>query len=99
MNNMERLDVDSELQIKKISGENAVSIKRISGDKTLKMGQISQGGIIDAPAYAGPYEATPTQSAQTFSTQNKAMAQDFVVNPIPSNYGLITWDGSVLTVS
>ena len=34
-----------------------------------------------------------------FQVVRKTMASDVTVNPIPSNYGLITWDGSVLTVS
>lgn len=49
--------------------------------------------------YLGAYEATPTQETQTFATSGMTMTADFVVNPIPSNYGLIEWDGSVLTVS
>ena len=54
---------------------------------------------VDLPPYDGPYEATPTQETQVFSTQNKRMTENFTVNPIPSNYGLVTWNGSVLTVS
>ena len=49
--------------------------------------------------YAGPYEATPTREAQTFPTAGRRMASDFTVGPIPSNWGLITWNGSTLTVS
>ncbi len=49
--------------------------------------------------YAGPYEATPTQGTQIFATAGKSMLRDFTVNPIPSNYGLITWNGAILTVS
>lgn len=32
-------------------------------------------------------------------TENKTTQQNIVINPIPSNYGLITWNGSVITVS
>lgn len=53
----------------------------------------------DAEEYEGPYEATPTSEPQTFTTTARLMARDFVVNPIPSNWGLISWNGSVLTVS
>lgn len=53
----------------------------------------------DADEYDGPYEATPTAAAQTFPTTGKLMVRDFTVNPIPSNWGLISWNGSVLTVS
>ena len=49
--------------------------------------------------YEGPYEVTPTQDTQVLSTAMKMAAEDIIINPIPSNYGLITWDGSVLTVS
>ena len=49
--------------------------------------------------YGGPYEVTPTQSAQTLETALKTCVQNIVINPIPSNYGLITYNGSVLTVS
>lgn len=49
--------------------------------------------------YEGSYEATPTNRAQTIQVIGKTMMHDFVVNPIPSNYGLITWDGATLTVS
>lgn len=49
--------------------------------------------------YSGAYTATPSAETQTFPTRGKNMTGDFVVEPIPSNYGLITWNGSVLTVS
>jgi len=57
--------------------------------------------VVNATAdeYDGPYDATPSSGAQTFPTTGKLMTADFVVNPIPSNYGLVTWDGAVLTVS
>ena len=54
---------------------------------------------VNAEPYEGSYEITPTTEAQTFETKNKRMTDDLVVNPIPSNYGLITWSGSILTVS
>ena len=49
--------------------------------------------------YPGPYEVTPGDGAQTLRTQGLVAARDIVVNPIPENYGKITWNGSVLTVS
>ena len=45
---------------------------------------------------------TPTQSTQTISADaglGYGGLGTVTVNPIPSNYGLITWNGSVLTVS
>lgn len=49
--------------------------------------------------YDGEYEATPSENEQTLLTAGKVLAQDIVIQPIPSNYGLITWNGSTLTVS
>lgn len=65
------------------------------------------GGTVDirsissvgAVPYDGPYEVVPSGVAQVLGTDGKMMNGDLVVAPIPSNYGLVTWDGSVLTVS
>ena len=57
------------------------------------------GMTVPQSEYPGPYVATPTTETQVFQTANQTLAQNFTVNPIPSNYGLITWDGSSLTVS
>lgn len=51
------------------------------------------------PDYEGAYEVTPTEYTQTLETAEKRLLRDVVINPIPNNYGLITWDGSTLTVS
>lgn len=51
------------------------------------------------PAYTGSYEWTPTQSIQTIEIANQKATSNITINPIPSNYGLITWNGSTLTVS
>lgn len=62
----------------------------------------SLGATVYVPVledYTGPYTVTPTQQTQTLSTQGLHMAHNVTVNPIPSNYGLITWNGSILTVS
>jgi hypothetical protein len=49
--------------------------------------------------YQGDYHITPSRETQTLSTAGKYLNQSIVVEPIPSNYGLITWNGSTLTVS
>lgn len=51
------------------------------------------------PAYEGPTEITPTTQTQVLQTEMKTVTSNITVGPIPQNYGLITWDGSVLTVS
>lgn len=54
---------------------------------------------IEGEKYHGPTEVTPTQSTQELLTAGKVVLSNITVNPIPSNYGLITYNGSVLTVS
>lgn len=45
-------------------------------------------------------EATPTQETQILlPDENFDALSKVTVNPIPSNYGLITWNGAYLTVS
>ncbi len=53
----------------------------------------------DAPTFGGPYEVTPTNQEQVLQTNGKVMSDDVIIGPIPNNYGLITWDGTKLTVS
>ena len=55
--------------------------------------------VTSAPYYDGAYEFTPTQETQTIEIDHKTATQDIIINPIPWYYGLITWDGSALTVS
>lgn len=51
------------------------------------------------PAYDGPMEVTPGGVPQVLLTTGKSLYSDIVVNPVPPNYGLITWDGTIITVS
>ena len=54
---------------------------------------------IEVPVYEGSYELTPTAEAQTIPVHGYRFEQDLIIDPIPSNYGLITWNGSELIVS
>lgn len=49
--------------------------------------------------YDGPYRITPTTETQVLQTRNKLLDGEITIEPIPDNYGLITWNGSVITVS
>lgn len=61
-------------------------------------GKLSARMTSDNP-YDGPYIITPNRNTQVLNTMGYTMTADVVVNPIPSNYGLVTWNGSVLTIS
>lgn len=62
-------------------------------------GKIILPTVISPETYTGAYEVTPGDEAVTLSTAGLNMSADVVVNPIPSNYGKISWNGSTLTVS
>ena len=49
--------------------------------------------------YQGAYTFTPSQQTQTIEIGGLQATKDITINPIPSNYGLITWNGATLTVS
>ena len=60
---------------------------------------ITTGILPVTDIYGGPYEITPANAPQTLETTHLVMRENVVVNPVPSNYGLITWNGATLTVS
>lgn len=51
------------------------------------------------PQYTGPTTITPGPEAQTLATAELMVPEDIIIEPIPNNYGLITWDGHTITVS
>ena len=65
----------------------------------LRPAKLELASINEYPDYTGDYTVTPTQSTQTLNTKDKTMTGNVTVNPIPTNYGLVSWNGSVLTVS
>ena len=80
-------------------------VTQSDGDLDLDIQQDGEAGEVikvvdyDHPIYDGPIEITPSRETQVLETQGKILITNIVVNPIPKNYGLITWNGSVLTVS
>ena len=53
----------------------------------------------DLPAYEGDYTVTPNGAEQVLHTRGLRMTGDITVERIPKNYGLVTWNGSFLTIS
>lgn len=56
-------------------------------------------GVLDGMPYEGSYEVVPSAEPQELPTSGLVMRGNVTVGAIPSNYGLVTWNGSVLTVS
>ncbi len=77
----------------------------LDGELSLNIPMDGEVGIItkvvehDLPTYTGETNITPSTSEQVLVTAEKVVTRNIVINPIPSNYGLITWNGSTLTVS
>ena len=62
---------------------------------------LSIGGEIysvETPPYEGEYLVTPSEFTQTLQTARKRLEQNVIIEPIPSNYGRISYNGSVITV-
>ena len=55
--------------------------------------------FVERTPYTGEYTVTPSTETQTLETNGLRMTDNITINPIPNNYGLITWNGSVITVS
>lgn len=54
---------------------------------------------VDRDPYTGNYTIAPGTEEQVLSTKNLWMTDNITIEAIPQNYGLITWNGTVLTVS
>lgn len=54
---------------------------------------------VERDPYTGTYTVTPSAEEQVLQTENLRMTGNITINPVPQNYGLITWNGSYLTVS
>ena len=77
----------------------------LDGELSLNIPMDGEAGTVikvtehDLQVYTGQTEVTPSEETQTLQTANRTVLQNIIINPIPSNYGLITWNGSTLTVS
>ena len=49
--------------------------------------------------YTGEYEFNPSATAQKMRVTGTTPSQNIKINPIPNNYGLITWNGAYLLIS
>lgn len=54
---------------------------------------------VDGTPYTGQTAVAPSDTRQVLPTSGTLLTQDITIEPIPQNYGLITWNGSTLTVS
>lgn len=70
----------------------------LSGESTID-GTLSVPERVETLPFVGEYTYTPSNAEQTIEINGLRATDNITINPIPSNYGLITWDGATLTVS
>ena len=75
-----------------LGGSISTAVPAIGGSITVPQG-------VGVTQYDGATSVTPSGSPVTLSTKGKFVMEDITVGAIPQNYGLITWNGSTLTVS
>lgn len=78
--------------------QGTIRISSVTGG-TIHPAQIAIAHV-DFPSepYEGAYEFTPSGVAQTIAISGKISEHDITINPIPSNYGRIDWNGSTLQI-
>lgn len=54
--------------------------------------------LVGGEHYHGPYEFTPTNRQQVIPIGGQVADLNIVINPIPSNYGKVSWNGSFLKI-
>lgn len=85
------------IHVGEVAGDIAVHVGEAAAPVPARLdGPVYSVGV---PTYDGPQEVVPGRHAQVLRTDGTKVVGDIVVDPIPSNYGLVTWDGSVITVS
>lgn len=77
----------------------AVTVEVKSPGMGLSFGEPIARDFVERDPYTGSYTITPSSEAQVLQTNNMRMTDNVTIEPIPSNYGLITWNGSTITVS
>lgn len=54
--------------------------------------------LYEGRLYEGDTDITPTDEVQTINTRGLVLGEDITINPVPSNYGHIEWNGAYLRV-
>ena len=90
-----RLDVSFEENERRLNAEFSAKDSHLAAD----LGEIHIVKDV-GEVYKGNYDVTPNVGEQVLPTKGKYMVDDVTVNPIPQEYGLITYDHNrTITVS
>lgn len=73
-----------------------VHIVAVNGDKVGTLKAVGSGGGV--PAYRGPTEYAPCDHTVVVPVKGYRMKENIIIDPVPSNYGRLIWNGHTLTV-
>ena len=76
-----------------------VALDVASSVETFALGLATAIQVVTGEHYHGTVEITPSSEEQVIHTEGLFVDDPITIHAIPNNYGLITWDGSSLTVS
>ena len=76
----------------------AIPVTISASGAQLNMVVVAAYQSVDAPRYDGDYTFTPTAETQMIDISGKMATANIMINPIPSNYGRIEYNGSFLTI-
>ena len=76
----------------------AIDGGEISLDVRIDGGELGVVMPLYPEAYAGPTTVIPNEETQTLETAGLMVAENITVEPIPSNYGRIAYNGTTLLV-
>lgn len=85
-------------ELKTIS-QGSIHIASVSGS-TLQPAAIQIASVeFPEETYEGEYTFTPSAEAQTIAINGKVALHNITIQPIPSNYGLVSWNGATLSIT
>ena len=73
-----------------------IHIVSVNGDKVGVLKAVGGGGGV--PAYHGQTEFVPSDQTQVIQAEGYRMRENIIIDPVPSNYGRLVWNGHTLTV-
>lgn len=86
-----------EVNVDVVETQHHIGVECAGGSRAINANVAAQ--LLVYPPYEGPLTIIPTDEDQILDTSLKTMRGNLVVKAIPQNYGLISWNGSYLTIT
>lgn len=86
--------IGGDLSLKKVTDGDCALISVVDGE----YGNLTQIESDPHETYSGETHITPSAHEQVLETANKVLESNIIVDPIPKNYGRITWNGAFMLI-